>query len=158
MFATLHQSQLSLQTRLNWLISPLASLQFHVQPLVAVGRYEAFKEFAERNTFDFRHYGVNRGHLAYDAADDSYIVEPDPARGAPAFTFENPDFNSKSLRAQFVFRWEFRQGSRLYVVWTQQRRSSGDPPEINLARDLPGVFEPRPDNLLAVKLTYWLGH
>jgi hypothetical protein len=156
-FARLYQSQLSLQTRFNWLISPLMSLQLHMQPLVAVGRYETYKEFAQRNTFDFWEYGSDRGTIAYDAESDSYTVEPDPARGAPAFTFDNPDFNSKSLRAQCVFRWEFRQGSRLYVVWTQQRRDQGDPPEINVARDLPGILAARPDNVVAVKLTYWIG-
>ena len=52
----------------------------------------------------------------------------DPGRGGSGpFTFENPDFNFKSLRLNTVLRWEWRPGSALYAVWTQARENSLNP-------------------------------
>ena len=38
-----------------------------------------------------------------------------------AFTFSDPDFTTRSLRGSAVLRWEYRPGSTVYFVWTQQR-------------------------------------
>ena len=94
-FARLQQKQLSLDTRVNMLFTPKASLQVFMQPLVVVGDYLDFKSLAAPKTFDFEAYPK------------------------PPF---DPDFNFKSLRLNAVFRWEWRLGSTLYVAWTQQRQ------------------------------------
>ncbi len=39
MFATLNQKEFSLQTRVNYVLSPKMSLQVYMQPLVSVGDY-----------------------------------------------------------------------------------------------------------------------
>ena len=39
-------------------------------------------------------------------------------------TTENPDFNNKSLRSNVVFRWEYRRGSTLYLVWNVSNRTT----------------------------------
>ncbi|MEW5981396.1 MAG: DUF5916 domain-containing protein [Acidobacteriota bacterium] len=154
-FGRLDQSQISLPTRLNLLISPTTSLQVYAQPLLAVGRYAEFKELARRATFDFHRYGIDRGAITFDAGEDSHIVDPDAAGGAPAFSFGNPDFNRKTLRLQAVYRWEFRPGSRLYLVWTQQRRAYSDAAYLDIGRDVSQLFDTRPDNVFAVKMTWW---
>ena len=60
-FATLDQKEFSLQTRVNFVLSPRMSMQFYMQPLVSVGGYTDFKELASPRTFDFIHYGIDRG-------------------------------------------------------------------------------------------------
>ncbi len=68
-FGTINQTQLTLQTRVNWILNPRASLQVYMQPLLATGDYDDFKELAAPRTFAFRHYGSAGTSLSYDAID-----------------------------------------------------------------------------------------
>ena len=82
----------------------------------------------------------------------------DPGRGASGpFTFENPDFNFKSLRLNTVLRWEWRPGSALYAVWTQARENSLSPGRADLGSDLDDLFASPSTNVFEVKATIRLG-
>ena len=93
------------------------------------------------------------------AADGSvtYTVDPDGPGAAPAFTFSNPDFNSRSLRGTGVLRWEYRPGSTLYFVWTQERNGFDQFGDFNFSRDRSALFRDRPTNVFQIKGTYWIG-
>ncbi|MBI2150959.1 MAG: hypothetical protein HYU27_10210, partial [Acidobacteria bacterium] len=116
-FADIDQFQISMQTRVNWILSPKMSLQVYAQPLISVGDYWDFKELARPKTFSFSRYGRETGEISVDAG-RQYTVDPDGAGPAPPFNFSDPDFNFKSLRVNAIFRWEWRLGSTLYFVWT----------------------------------------
>lgn len=156
-FGTIAQKQLVLQTRVNWIVNPRISLQVYMQPLLATGTYDDFKEFAAPRTFDFRHYASADSFLSYDPANRSYLVDPDGAGPASSFSFDNPDFNFKSLRLNAIFRWEFRPGSTLYAVWTEQRQDESHPGDFRARRDLGRLFNAPADDVFLLKLTYWLG-
>jgi hypothetical protein len=82
----------------------------------------------------------------------------DPGHGeAGPLTFENPDFNFKSLRLNTVLRWEWRPGSALYAVWTQARESSANPAGADLGRDLDDLFASPSTNVFEIKATVRLG-
>jgi hypothetical protein len=55
-FARLQQKQLSMDTRVNMLFTPKASLQVFMQPLVVVGDYVDFKSLTAPKTFSFDPY------------------------------------------------------------------------------------------------------
>jgi len=129
-FARLQQKQFSLDTRVNVLFSAKASLQMFIQPLVVVGDYLDFKALAAPKTFDF----------------DAF-----------ANVSSDPSFNFKSLRANAIFRWEWRLGSTLFVAWTQQRQDLGNPGSFEMGRDLGRVFTGPADNILLVKVSRWFG-
>ena len=156
-FGTINQTQLTLQTRVNWILNPRASLQVYMQPLVATGDYDDFKELAAPRTFAFLHYGSAGTSLSYNAIERTYTVDPDAFGPAPSFSFDDPDFNFKSLRLNAIFRWEFRPGSTLYVVWTEQRQEESNPGEFSAGRDLSRLFSAHSDDVFLVKMTYWLG-
>jgi hypothetical protein len=122
-FAAIDQTQVTLTTRVNFILTPRASLRVFMQPLLATGAYSGFKSLAAPRTFDFNELASIDG-----------------------LGITNPDFNFKSLRVNAVFRWEFRPGSTLYVVWTQEREDFSHP----------GDSAP-PNDVFLVKLTYWLG-
>jgi hypothetical protein len=156
-FATLDQRELALDTRLSWTFSPRMSLQLFVQPLVSTGGYTGFKEFTTPGGFAFAEYGTDQGSIDRDAA-GNYTVDPDGSDGpAAAFAIANPDFNFRSLRGNAVFRWEFRQGSTLFLVWQQSRQGIEPIGDFALGRDLGEVFRNPATNVLALKMTYWLG-
>jgi hypothetical protein len=155
-FGTIEQRRLTLQTRVNWVLNPNISLQVYMQPLVAAGRYGDIKELAAPRTFAFQRYS-RTGSLSYDAGLRSYNVDPDAFGPAPAFAFDNPDFNLKSLKLNAIFRWEFRPGSTLYAVWTEQREDEEYPGDFRVRRDLSRLFAAKSDDVFLLKMTYWIG-
>jgi hypothetical protein len=128
-FAELDQRELSMTARVNWTFSPVLSLQTFLQPLVSAGDFGQRKRLRAARTFDF---------------------DPLPERA------DDFDFNFRSLRGNAVLRWEYRPGSTLYLVWQQFRRDTQGFGEFRFGRDVRGVFESRPENVVAVKATYWL--
>ena len=153
LFATLDQKEISFQTRVNFIMSPKMSLQVYLQPLVSVGAYGTFKELARPRTYDFTRFGIDRGSIAYDAAANGYVVQP--GDGGGELRFGNPDFNFKSLRLNAIYRWEWRPGSALYLVWTEQREDLADPGRFAFGRDFGRLFGARADDAFMVKLAYW---
>lgn len=157
-FATLDQRELALDTRLSWTFSPRMSLQLFVQPLISTGDYTDYKEFTTPGTFDFAVYGRDRGTISRDTESGGYTVDPDGAEGpAPAFGIAEQNFNFRSLRGNAVFRWEFRPGSTLFLVWQQSRQGVENIGDFSLGRDFGEVFKNPATNVLALKMTYWLG-
>jgi hypothetical protein len=153
-FGRIDQRELGLQTRVNWLLSPRLSVQVYMQPLVSVGDYTDFKALARPRTYDFVRFGRDRGLLAFDATSRRYTV--DPGDGGAPFAFADPDFNFKSLRLNAVLRWEWRPGSALYVVWTEERRDFANPGELVFGRDFPRIFSAPADDVLLVKAVWWV--
>jgi hypothetical protein len=156
-FGTIDQTQLTLQTRVNWTLNPNTSLQVYMQPLVAAGRYDDFKELTAPRTYMFRRYGNAGSSLSYSATGRSYSVDPDAFGPSSSFSFDNPDFNFKSLRLNAIFRGEFRPGSTLYAVWTEQREDDSHPGDFRAGRDLSRLFRAGADDVFLVKMTYWIG-
>jgi hypothetical protein len=152
-FSTLDQKEFSLQTRVNYVMSPKMSLQVYMQPLVSVGHYTGFKQFARPRTFDFVSLDGAGGSLALDEDKREYLATP--ADGGRSFHFQDPDFNFKSLRLNAIFRWEYRPGSALYLVWTEQREDHAHPGQFALSRDLGSTFSAPANDVLMFKLAYW---
>jgi hypothetical protein len=151
-FANIDQKTLSCTIRLNWIFTPRLSLQAYIQPFIAVGSYRNFKELARPKSYDFNIYG--QGASTISLVDDVYTVDPDGLSPAQPFTIENPDFNYKSLRGTIVLRWEYRLGSILYFVWTQNRSDFANPGDLRFGRDLGNLLKAPGDNIFMVKFTY----
>jgi hypothetical protein len=129
LFAELEQTELGLETRLNYSFTPRLTLETYVQPLLSSGDYGEPKSLAAPATFDF---------LPFHG--------PVPDR----------DFNLRSLRGNAVLRWEYRSGSTLFVAWQQSRQSFEPLGDFSLDRDRRALFAAAPDNILMVKVNYWL--
>jgi hypothetical protein len=153
-FGTMDQKTLSCSIRMNWIFSPTLSLQAYIQPFISVGAYTGLKELARPKSFDFNRYGDNGSTISYWEADELYMVDPDGPGPAPAFDFENPDFNYKSLRGTVVLRWEYRPGSILYLVWTQKRADHSYPGDFRFGRDFGNLLRAPGDDIFMIKFTY----
>jgi hypothetical protein len=86
-----------------------------------------------------------------------YSIDPDASGPARAFVITDPSFTYRSLRGTAVLRWEYRPGSALYVVWTQQREANEDIGTFDLRRDGAALLGDRPINVVQLKATYWFG-
>lgn len=151
-FGKLEQKVLSAEIRLNWIFTPKLSLQAYLQPYLAVGVYDEFKELAKPKSMSYNTYGENGSTVGY--AGGVYTIDPDGAGPADAFAFYNPDFNFKSMRGTVVLRWEYLPGSVLFFVWTQNRTDFANPGDLQLGRDLGDLFTAPGDNIFLFKFSY----
>ena len=128
-FAPLRQTAFGLETRFNMTFSPTLSLETYAQPLLSSADYGGAVQFVAPKTYQFAPY---TGQVP------------------------NLDFNLRSLRGNAVLRWEWREGSTIYLAW-QQRRSDAQPyGDFDFGRDRRALFGTRPDNIFLVKMNYWL--
>jgi hypothetical protein len=158
--ADIRQRQLSLDTRINYTFSPTMTLELYAQPFIASGHYSAFKEFNQPRRSAWSVYGRDIGTVTANTNVNgdtvSYTIDPDNGGPAAAFDVNNPDFNLRSLRGSAVFRWEYRPGSTLYFVWTQQRSNQASVGDFEFGRDREALFDTRPDNIFLIKASWWL--
>ena len=146
------QTEISANIRLDWTFTPKLSLQLYLQPLISHGNYTAFKELARPKSYDFNRYSENE----IVRSNGEYEIDPDGNGPAESFTFDNPDFNFKSLRGNAVLRWEYLPGSTLYLVWTQNRWDERLDEPFLFRRSVRHLADTRPDNIIMLKATYWL--
>jgi hypothetical protein len=66
------------------------------------------------------------------------------------------DFSFKSLRGNAVFRWEYRPGSTLYLVWTQERSDVESTSDFNVGPSFRRLISADADNIFLAKVTYFL--
>jgi hypothetical protein len=128
LFAPLSRTELGVETRFNIAFTPTLSLETYLQPLISTGDFGAPAQLVAARTFAFAPH---------------------------AGTLPSRDFNLRSLRGNSVLRWEWREGSTLYVAWQQSRSDEADYGDFDFSRDGQRLFSIRPDNIFVVKLSYW---
>jgi len=164
-FAELDRTTVSLETTLNLTLSPTFSLQLYIEPFISTGDYGTLREFRAPRTYEFLDYGRDIGTVTVDSQ-GRYEIDPDGAGPAPIFRIADRDFSVRSLLGNAVLRWEWRPGSTVFLVWQQERVNSlsgqggADGPlgigRFDLSRDVADMFDVAPNNVLMVKVTYWL--
>jgi hypothetical protein len=155
-FATVDQTTALMTARVNYTLTPRASLEVVAQPFVTAGRFSGYKEFRTPRTYDFAVYGRDGASTFARDSTGAYRADPDGAGPAPAFGVGDQNFTFRSLRGSAVARWEYRPGSTLFLVWQQQRSGSLADGRFDARRDLGAVFREPARNVFLVKATYWL--
>ena len=125
---------LDFTTRADISFTPTLTLQFYLQPFIAVGDYTDFKELIEPKSYQFKPYPLN----------------------------ENRDFHRRSLRGNTVLRWEFQPGSTLFLVWSQSRaiqleEVGAEELEFRPFHRLRSSFTDEGKNIFLIKCRYWFG-
>ncbi len=150
-FGRMDQKTLGLTGRLDLTFLPDLTLQVYEEPYVSAGSFAEFKQVRDPRgrRFDDRFEGISAvGH------DGSLEADLD-GDGSPE-TFDDPDFNFRQFRSTVVLRWEYRPGSLLYLVWSQGRNDSGPDGRLQLGRSLNDLFGTAAENVLMLKVSYWL--
>jgi hypothetical protein len=137
-FAHLDQTTTSATVRLNYTFTPNVSLQAYVQPFVSKGRYA-----------NVRQLSATPRAADYDAR---YAVYGDTS------VTNNPGgFNFKEFQSNLVFRWEYKPGSTLFLVWNEGRQGSDSFEGTNdFQQDVRDLMRLHPANTFLVKVSYWL--
>lgn len=156
-FGSIDRKTFSMSLRLDLILTPELTIQFWGQPFIASGDYSEFKYItdphADRYIDRFHPYEGNE--ISYDADNGNYLVTEDGT--GLSYEFGDPDFNVKEFLSNLVFRWEYRPGSFLYLVWSQTRSGYDPWGRFNFGDDFVDIWDAHPDNVLMLKLSYRLG-
>ena len=80
----------------------------------------------------------------------------------PAVDPRNYDFSFTAVNWNVVYRWEYRPGSTIFLVWTQGRDEfdrrdfhPSAPGAFNNDIRVSSLFRTEPENKVLAKITYW---
>jgi len=139
LFGRIHQQTASLTLRTNLLFSRDKSLEVYAQPYITVGNYSEVRELIRPDSYDFIHYM------------------------GPSVNPRDFDFSYTAVNWNVVYRWEYRPGSTIYLVWTQGRNQFDErsfhaaaPGSFNNDIRMSNLFRTEPENKVLAKITYWL--
>ncbi|MGH7617000.1 MAG: DUF5916 domain-containing protein, partial [Gemmatimonadaceae bacterium] len=137
-FAHLVQATQSATVRLNYTFTPSVSLQAYTQPFVSKGTYANVRQLSSTPRA-----------ADYDAR---YAPFNDPS-----VTGDPGGFNFKEFQSNLVFRWEYKPGSTLFVVWNEGRQGyASEEGDRSFQGDVRDLMRLHPANTFLVKLSYWL--
>ena len=136
-FAHLNQQTLSATLRFDVTATPNLTFQLYASPFVTKGSYSNIREIDDPRASDY--------FKRYKPYTDETVLANQPS-----------GFNVKQFRSNAVVRWEYRPGSTLFLVWTQQRADAL--PVVgseNFSGNYGNLFNLHPDNTFLVKMSYW---
>lgn len=156
-FGSIDQNTFVISLRVDLILTPEMTIQFWGQPFLASGNYEQFNYITEPKaevfTDRFRVYEENE--ITYIEEDEHYMVQ-ETASGLN-YGFDNPDFSVKEFLSNLVFRWEYRPGSYLYLVWSQNRSGYDSWGDFRFYNDFSDLWDVPPSQTLLLKLSYRIG-
>ena len=101
-----------------------------------------------------RYHTFSGDEIQFDEQNDEYRIDED-LDGQTDYTLGKPDFNFKEFRSNLVIRWEYKPGSILYLVWTQDRNDYLSNGIFKPGPDFKRLFDTNPDNTFLIKMNYW---
>ncbi len=134
-FAELDQRTWDLTLRGSYLFERDHSLELYFQPFLTFGDYGNLRELARPDSYDLRPYD------GFDVADE--------------------DFAFGAVNLNMVYRWEYRPGSTIFLVWTHarsdydQRAFHGSVDGFANDFDLDRLFSKEAENRFLFKASYW---
>jgi hypothetical protein len=140
-----------MQIRFAYNFDPDLTLELYAEPFAASGRYYDFGELPVAQSRELRMYGTDGTTIARQSDGSFAVID----RGK-SFSLSNRDFNVQSFRSNVVLRWEWRLGSTLYFVWQQNRSLTKAIGDLVTSSSLVEAITATGDNILALKLSYWL--
>jgi hypothetical protein len=145
------QQTLGATFRIDYNITPELSIQYYGSPFATVGKYSDFKSVTNPRSVE---YGNRYSTLNPVLNGNNYDISENN-NSQIDYSFDNPDFNFSQFRSNLVFRWEYRPGSQIYFVWSQDRTNyimPGNNSVYNAVGDLRDVY---PNNIFLIKFNYW---
>ena len=155
-----------MEIRFDMIFSPTMSLQLFAQPLIATGDYLSYRQLIAPETFDFDVFEEG-AHATVDDQDvcvnGRTCVDGEGTRfvdfegnGQVDYSFPDQDFNVRSMVGNLVFRWEYRPGSTLFLVWQRQHFNEVPDGQFTFGRDLSALINSPSENAFMIKVNYWL--
>lgn len=147
----LDQQTAEITFRVDFIITPELSIQYYGSPFATVGKYSEFKRVSnpQAGNYDNRFIGLKpvlNGNIYAVSENNSTVIN---------YKFGNPNFDFSQFRSNLVFRWEYRPGSQINLVWSQDRTAYTQPGRQRLNDGFRNMKDVFPNNIFLVKFNYW---
>jgi hypothetical protein len=160
--ASLERTQVTVNIRINFYLTPDLSVQFWGQPFLFSGDYENYKLVVDPQNSDFQRqfHQFTEDEIYYDQYTNSYAVcesgfsASDCTPENPDYRFENPDFSFYEFRSNLVLRWEYIPGSFLYAVSSQNRVGDDGNGSFDAERQFGNMLNAQAENVFLIKFSY----
>ncbi len=153
--ARLDQRTLSFALRLNYTISPDITLQYYGQPFLSTGKYDDFNvvqtPLADSQAEQLAFFDGEQ--ITYAAVSDQFSIDENKD-GITDYTFQNPDFSFAQFQSNLVFRYEYKPGSEIFLVWSQGLTSFENPRSRFIDNIEGQLFNTPAINNFLLKITY----
>jgi hypothetical protein len=156
--AKLDQKSLGISLRIDYALTPDISVQFYGQPFLFSGNYSRYKRISDpkASEYESRYYELREG-TGFKLNSDNNRWEVDENRDdITDYYFSNDNFNFMQFRSNLVFRWEYKPGSALYLVWSQGRTESTSYGDFLPRRDFKDLYNKHPQDIFLLKVSYML--
>lgn len=135
--------------RAELFITPEFSLQYYGSPYVSTGQYLDY-----RKVDDSKAYSLADRFEFLTKTDEGLLV--DNANNVyHDFSDYDFNFNFQEFRSNFVARWEYKTGSTIYFVWTNNRSNYDEVYDPSMFNSLKGLTKLRAQNAFMIKVSYW---
>jgi hypothetical protein len=154
-FGELNLTTASMTIRANITFTPNMSLQLYAEPFMSTGEYVGLRDVLDPKapTFDGRFRDFTDDDLS--VIDGEIWIDAD-GNGSGDINVGQPDFRAISLRSTAVLRWEYVLGSTLFLAWQHGRSDVNDNPQFQLWDGLQEMFRLPAEDVLVLKVNYWL--
>jgi len=156
-FGSIDQNTFSTSLRLDLILTPELTIQFWGQPFIATGDYSSFKYITDpkASSFQDRFHTYGSEEIFYVEDEDLYSITE--TGSGLNYNIGDPDFNIKEFLSNLVFRWEYRPGSFLYLVWSQTRSGYDSYGMFLFEEDFTGIWDIHPRDIIMLKVSYRIG-
>jgi hypothetical protein len=150
--------QASMVVRLNYNLTPDFTIQYYGMPFISARKYNDIKYIKDSKADDFneRYSLYTDDQITLNSNDNIYEIDED-VNGTVDYTFDNPNCNAYDFNSNLVLRWEYRPGSVLYLVWSENRSDSQASGNFSFGNDVKELFKIYPYDIFLIKLSYRFG-
>jgi hypothetical protein len=145
------QHTMAITFRVDYNITPEISIQYYGSPFATVGKYSDFKRVIDPRASKY----YNRFAQVEPTLNGNTYNVAESNNASNEFEFPNPNFDFSQFRSNLVFRWEYRAGSQVNFVWSQDRTSFVQPGSQTLSNGISSLREIFPNNIFLIKFNYW---
>jgi hypothetical protein len=145
------QHTMAITFRMDYNITPEVSIQYYGSPFATVGKYSEFKRITDPRANNY----VNRFAALKPTLNGNTYEVTENNNASIDYNFWNPNFDFSQFRSNLVFRWEYRPGSQLNFVWSQDRTAFVQPGSQVLSSGMSSLKDIFPNNIFLVKFNYW---
>ena len=156
--ANIDRKTLNMSLRINYNITPDLTIQYWGQPFIATGKYSAYKYITDSRAdkLNDRYQIYTNEQISYDPVSEIYLVD-DNADQTVDYSFDKPDFNVREFLSNLVVRWEYRPGSTLFLVWSQNRSENVNNGTFDFSDEIDHLFRLKANNIFLIKFSYRFG-
>jgi hypothetical protein len=151
-FSFLERTEFFAQVRTKVAFAPDAVLTLYAEPFTSSGRAHDFGELTAAGAQTLRTYGTEGSTISRLEDGAHEVVD-----GEATLRIENYDFWVRSFRSSAVFRWEWRGGSSLFLIWQKNLWSFADRSRPTSAERLFHSVRDPGEDILVVKVSFLLG-